>query len=148
MRRPGLPKGDLWLSAEFTNAPSAGSTTASLALVLESMNPQLLLTEIATGAVAASSSGDRVVNHVPYTEYVVSVDLERALAAARGALRVAMQQELAALRSARGAHVRALVRVVARIDGNGRLAQLQASLPGSSLGTVQITLWRFGTTTR
>ena len=108
------------------------------------MNPQLLLKEIATGAVAASSSGHRVVNHVPYTEYIVSVDLQRALAAAgkTGALRIAMQQELSALPAGRGS----LIRVVARIDGNGRLAQLQASPPGANLGTVQITLWRFGTT--
>ena len=77
-----LPEGHLWISATFTDSRSAGSTTPSLALALESMNPQLLLEEIATGAVAASSSGHRVIDHVPFTEYVVSVDLARALAAA------------------------------------------------------------------
>jgi hypothetical protein len=111
------------------------------------MNPQLLLEEIATGAVAASSSGQRVVDHVPLTEYVVSVDLVRALAAAEtGALRTAMQQELSALRAGRGTHASSLVRIVARVDGAGRLAQLQASLPGSKLGRVQIALWKFGST--
>ena len=143
-----LPEGDLWVSAKFTDSRSAGSTTPSLALVLESMNPQLLLEEIATGAVAASSSGHRVINHVPFTEYVVSVDLARALAAAAraGALRTAMQQELSALRASRGTHAGSLVRIVARVDGAGRIAQLQASLPGSKLGTVQIALWKFGST--
>ena len=68
-----LPDGHLWISAKFADSRSAGSTTPSLALVLESMNPQLLLEEIATGAVAASSSGHRVIDHVPLTEYVVSV---------------------------------------------------------------------------
>jgi hypothetical protein len=141
-----LPEGRLWISATFTGSRSAGSTTPSLALALESMNPQLLLEEIATGAVAASSSGHRVVDHVPFTEYVVSVDLARALAAAgkSGALRTAMQQELSALRASRGADAGSLVRIVARVDGVGRLAQLQASLPGSKLGTVQIALWKFG----
>jgi hypothetical protein len=110
------------------------------------MNPQLLLEEIAKGAVAASSSGHPVINHVPFTEYVVSVDLVRALAAAANttALRAAIQQELSALRAGRGTHAGSLVRIVARVDGAGRLAQLQASLPGSRLGTVQIELWKFG----
>jgi hypothetical protein len=144
-----LPQGDLWISAKFTDSRSAGSTTSSLALVLESMNPQLFLEEIATGAVAASSSGHRVIDHVPFTEYVVSVDLARALAAAprkTGALRTAMQQELSALRARRGKDAGSLVRIVAGVDGAGRLAQLQASLPGSKLGTVQIGLWKFGST--
>jgi len=144
-----LPEGDLWISAEFADSRSAGSTTPSLALVLESMNPQLLLEEIVGGAVSASSSGGRVIDHVPFTEYVVSVDLARAIAATgtRGALRVAMQQELAALRANRGTHTGPpLVRIVVRVDGAGRLAQLQAALPGSKLGTVRIALWKFGST--
>jgi len=143
-----LPEGHLWISAKFTDSRSAGSTTPSLALALESMNPQLLLEEIATGAVAASSSGHRVVNHVPFTEYVVSVDLAQALAAAgkTGAFRAAMQQELSALRAGRGTDAGSLVRIVAGVDGTGRLAQLQASLPGSKLGTIQIGLWKFGST--
>jgi hypothetical protein len=143
-----LPKGDLWISAKFTDERSAGSTTPSLALALESMNPQLLLEEIATGAVAASSSGQRVVNHVPYTEYVVSVDLARALAAAAatGALRIAIQQELTALRTDGGTHAGSRVQIIARVDGTGRLAQLQGSLPGSKLGTLQIALWNFRST--
>jgi hypothetical protein len=142
-----LPQGRLWISATFTGSRSAGSTTPSLALALESMNPQLLLEEIATGAVAASPSGHPVVNHVPFTEYVLSVDLARAVAAAKpGALRRAMQQELAALRAGRGTHAGSRVRIVARVDGEGRIAQLQAVLPGSRLGTVQIGLFTFGST--
>ncbi|MEO9176795.1 MAG: hypothetical protein ABI317_14880, partial [Gaiellales bacterium] len=113
----------------------------------ESVNPQLLLEEIATGAVAATSSGQRVINHLPFTEYAVSVDLARALVAARdGALRTAIRQELAALRAGRGTHSGSLVRIVAGVDGAGRITELQASLPGSKLGTVQIALLKFGST--
>jgi len=137
-----LPVGDLWISANFTGSRSSGSTTPSLALVLESLNPQLLLEEIATGAVAARSSGHLVINHVPFTRYVVSVDLQRALeAATTGAIRAAIQQQLTALRG-QGT----LVRIVAGVDGAGRLAQLRSSVPGSKLGTVQIGLWTFGST--
>jgi hypothetical protein len=57
-----------------------------------------------------------------------------------------LQQELSALRSSGGAQAGSRVRIVARVDGQGRLAQLQASLPGSQLGTVQIALWKFGST--
>lgn len=144
-----LPAGDLWISAPFTDSRSAGSTAPSLALVLESMNPQLLLEEIVKGAVSAASSGERVINHVPFNEYVVSVDLARALAAAgkTGALRIAIQLELAALRTDRRTRTGPpLVRIVARVDGAGHLAQLQASIPGSKLGRVQIALWKFGST--
>ena len=142
-----LPQGDLWISAKFTDSRSAGSTTPSLALVLESMNPQLLLEEIATGAVAASSSGHRVVDHVPFTEYVVSVDLARALAAAARPEPFGPRCSNSSPRSAPvEARAGSLVRIVAGVDGAGRVAQLQASLPGSKLGTVQIGLWKFGST--
>ncbi len=141
-----LPKGRLWISATFTDAGSAGPGPPSLALALESLNPQLLLEEIATGAVAASSSGHRVVDHLPFTEYVVSVDLARALAAVKaGALRAAIRQELAALR-AEGTHAGSRVRILAGVDAAGRITELQASLPGSRLGTLQIALLKFGST--
>jgi hypothetical protein len=142
-----LPAGHLWISATFTDARPAGPRPPSLALALESMNPQLLLEEIATGAVAASSAGHHVVNHLPFSEYVVSVDLARAIAAAKaGALRTAMQQELAALRADRGTHAGSRVQIVAGVDGAGRITELRASVPGSTLGTVQIALVKFGST--
>ena len=142
-----LPQGQLWISATFSGARSAGARPPSLALVLETLNPQLLLEEIANGAVAASSSGQRVINHLPFTEYVVSVDLARALAAAgAGALRTAIRQELSALRADPRAHARSVVRIEAGIDGAGRITHLQASLPGSRLGTIQIALLQFGST--
>jgi hypothetical protein len=142
-----LPQGDLWISATFTDVRPAAPRPPALALALESMNPQLLLEEIATGAVAASSSGQRVVYHLPFAEYAVSVDLARAIAATRaGALRTAMQEELSALRAHRGAHAGSLVRILAGVDGAGRIVHLQASLPGSKLGTVEIALLKFGST--
>ena len=138
-----LPEGDLWISTRLTDPQSGGAPTQALALVLEGTNPQLLLEEIATGAIAASRSGHRVVDHVPYTEYDVTVDLRQALDAtsATGPLRIAMRQQLVALRAV-GAGSR--IRIVARVDGADRLAQLQFSLPGSRLGTIQIELWKFG----
>ena len=132
-----LPAGHLWVTTNFTSAPPR------LALVAEAMNPHLLLEEIARGAVAASTAGHPVVAHVPFTEYVVSVDVERALrvTSQTDTLRMAMEQQLAELRAV-GAGAR--VRVVARVDGAGRLAHLQGSFAGSKLGAVQIELWKFG----
>jgi hypothetical protein len=143
-----LPVGDLWVSTKLSDLRAAASTPPSLALVAEGTNPQLLLEEIATGAVAASSSGHRVVDHVPFAEYVVSVDLTRAIEATSktGVLRIAMQQQLAALRAVGGPRAGSRVRIVARVDGAGRLAQLRFSLPGSKLGAIQIALWKFGST--
>ena len=61
--------------------PGSDARTPRLAEVLEGLNPQFVLEQVAVGAVSASSLGGRVINHVPFTEYRVSVDLERARAA-------------------------------------------------------------------
>ena len=138
-----LPDGDLWISTKLTDPQSGGAPTQALALVLEAVNPQLLLEEIATGAATAARSGHRVVDHVPYTDYDVSVDVARALDArsTTGPLRTAMRQQLAALRAA---GLGSRIQVAASVDGAERLAQLQFSLPGAQLGTIQIELWKFG----
>lgn len=138
-----LPAGNLWISTKLADPQSGGAPKQALALVLEGTNPQLLLEEIATGAVAASRAGHPVVDHVPYTEYDVSVDVARALdsTSTTGALRIAMRQQLAALRAA---GLGSRIQIAASVDGAERLAQLQFSLPGSRLGTIQIGLWKFG----
>ena len=48
-----LPDGDLWISTRLNDPQSGGAPTQALALVLEGTNPQLLLEEIATGAIVS-----------------------------------------------------------------------------------------------
>ena len=148
--RSALPAGRIWLSATFAGPGSVGARFPLLAEVLEGLNPQLLLEEIVWGAAAASALGERVIAHVPFTEYIVSIDLKRALAAARGplagAMRSAVRDELSALLAGHGARGSSSVRVEVWVDGPGRVARLQASLPGSKLGTVLMVLSNYGVT--
>ena len=132
-----LPEGDLWISTRLTDAQSGGAQPQALALVLEGTNPEPLLEEIATGAAAASASGQqrrrsRAVHRVRrLCRPGASVD-----ATSKGPLRIAMRQQLAALRAA---GLGSRIQIAVSVDGAERLAQLEP-LPGSQLGTTQIEL--------
>lgn len=135
-----LPPGRSWIDAPL--AGPGAVPVPGLAALLEGLNPQLLLDEVAWGAVSASALGQQVIAHVPYSRYRVVVDLAKALTGARGpaadAMRAALRDELAA-----GA---ARVELTVWVDGPGRLARLQAPVPGSGLGTVEMVLSNFGAT--
>jgi hypothetical protein len=135
-----LPRGASWIDAPLAGpgvVPARG-----LAALLEGLNPQLLLDEVALGATSASSLGQQVIAHVPYSRFRVVVDLSAALAALRGpaagAIAAALRDELAA-RASR-------VELTIWVDGPGRLARLEAAVPGSRLGTVEMVLSNFGAT--
>jgi hypothetical protein len=135
-----LPRGASWIDASLAGpgaAPAPG-----LAALLEGLNPQLLLDEVAWGATSASARGQQVIAHVPYSRYRVVVDLSAALSGATGpaagAIAAALRDELAAGASR--------VELTVWIDGPGRLARLQAAVPGSRLGTVEMVLSNFGAT--
>ena len=90
--------------------------------------------------------GEPVINHLPLSEYVVTVDLLRAVSAADGAsaaaMRSAITEELTALRASRPGATSVRIRVW--VDGPGHVARLEAALPGSGVGTVTIALSQFG----
>lgn len=146
--RTVLPAGKFWMSAALTGSRAVGTRFAHLVGQVEGLNPQLLLDEIAWGAVAASFVGERVINHVPVSEYTVSVSLTRALSAASGpearAMSVAIKEQLAALRSSPSARASSSVLITVWVDGPGHVAQMQAVVPGSGLGTVSTTLSNVG----
>ena len=93
-----LPPGRSWIDAPL--AGPGAVPVPGLAALLEGLNPQLLLDEVAWGAVSASALGQQVIAHVPYSRYRVVVDLAKALTGARGpaadAMRAALRDELAA----------------------------------------------------
>jgi hypothetical protein len=143
--RAVLPSGKSWVSVPIN--PSVDVVFPHSVEQLEGLNPQLLLDEIAWGTVRASAAGQVVVNHIPYQKYGVLVSLPRALAGAKGpgkqAMRLALQIQIAALRSSRPSDP-ATVPITVWLDGPGHLAQLRGVVPGSGLGTVGITLSGFG----
>jgi hypothetical protein len=142
-----LPAGKRWVSASLVTSEPGRFTR--FALQVESLNAELLLDEISWGATAATSLGHRVTNHIPYSEYRVSISLSRALAGAEhrrdGAISLAIKDEMGALASGGATRRHASVLVNAWVDGPGRIAQLGAAIPGSGLGTVSIVLSSFGT---
>jgi hypothetical protein len=142
-----LYNGKSWVSAALTGAESVHTIAPRFVEQVESLTPQLLLDEIVWGGEAASHVGEPVVNHVPLSEYRVTVNLKRALSAATGpssgAMRVAIEEELAALRVSRAPSRSPSVPVTVWVDGPGRVVRLQAALPGSGVGTISMSLSGF-----
>jgi hypothetical protein len=124
-----LPSGKVWISVALTG-PGANRALAAQA---EGLAPVLLLDEVLWGTLSASSLGARVVESVPMDEYRVSVDLAKALSAARSARRAgiaaAIEQELDASPSGR-------VSILVWVSGPGYVGKIESAEPGSSLGTV------------
>jgi hypothetical protein len=133
-----LPAGKVWISAPLTG-PGANRALAAQA---EGLTPVLLLDEVAWGAQSASSVGTRVVEAVPMAEYRVSVDLARALSAARRARRAgiatAIEQELDASPSGR-------LSVIVWVSGPGYVGKIESEVPGSGLGTASFWFTSFTT---
>jgi hypothetical protein len=146
-RAPGvLPKGRSWFTVRLADSRSVSAAFPSLIEQLQGLSPQLLLAELAWGSKTAKGSGARVVNHVPLTQYVATVDLRRVLSAATGpsaaAVRLAVEKELAALGSV-DARRPALVRLTVGINGPGLVTMVRGTVPGSGLGTVAVSFSDF-----
>ena len=142
-----LPKGKTWVSIPLDGSASVSARFPRLIEQLQGLSPQLLLFELASGSTAASKSGTRVVNHVPLTSYVVTVDLRRVLAAAKGptaaALHSAVEKELTALGTAPAADKPASVHLGVLVNGPGLVDGVTGPIPGSGLGTAAVSFSSF-----
>jgi hypothetical protein len=131
-----LPAGKGWISAPLST-PRADHALAAQA---EGLAPVLLLDEVTWGARSASSLGTRVIEAVPMAEYRVSVDLARALAAARkrrqGGIAAAIAEELRASASKR-------VEIVVWVSGPGYVGKIESDVPGSGLGATSFLFLSF-----
>jgi len=133
-----LPAGKIWIAVAF--AGPAAQANGPLAPQLVGLAPELPLEEIAWGARAASHVGTRVVRHVPMEEYRVSVDLAKALSAAKRAGRVAVAAAIASeLRADRSGRLS----IAVWVTGAGHIARIDAEVPGSGLGTVSLSFSSF-----
>jgi hypothetical protein len=131
-----LPAGKLWISLPL----SAGEVHGSSAAQVQALAPVLPLDELAWGAQAASYVGSRVVEQVPMDEYKVSVDLTKALAAARRLRRAAV---VAALESELRAAGSGRLTIHVWINGPGYVGRIDAPVPGSGLGTTSLVFTSF-----
>jgi len=133
-----LPKGKLWLSVPLASPAATSGRTGRFVAQAAATDPQLLVGEVAWGAVSAQRRGSSVVVHVPLDRYEVKVDLARALAGASGPLaaaaRISIRHQLGALGG------KGEVDVTILVDADGRIAQLQGRAPGLGLGAISTTM--------
>jgi hypothetical protein len=140
-----LPEGKSVISVPLTGPGTAGAGATRFVAQAMGLNPLLLLDEIAAGGAAAAKTGSEVVEHVPFVDYRVTIDLRRALPRVHGpfarAERLAIRQELAALGPGRS-----VVHVAVRTDGAGFVRGLHATVPGAKLGRLALELHGYGAT--
>jgi hypothetical protein len=144
-----LPKGKAWMTATLTGSDSVHTNFPWFVLQVEGVNPQLLLAELAGGAVSAIPVGQEMINGEHARIYDVKVDLTRALSVLTGppdaALGQAIQSELAALGNGQSAEKQG-ASIRTWIDDAGHVIQMRTSPPGAGVGTVTMTMCCFGTT--
>ena len=143
-----LPEGKSWISAPLT-ARADAKMSRQLTAQAVGLTPELALDELAWGAQAVSFAGERVIDHVPMRAYRVSVNLRKALSAARTAgkksIAAAIEHEMAALGSSdAGGHPPSLS-VTAWVNASGYVARLITTVPGSGLGTTSFSFSNFST---
>jgi hypothetical protein len=140
-----LPQGKIWISAGLTEYPADVTAFSQFVAEVEGVNPGLLLEQVALGAVSAVSLGQHQVAGMPATEYLVEVDLRRAASSAGATapgLQRAIDYQLVAAggNATKGGPVLQKIRVW--VEGTGQAVQLQASPPGSGIGTTTLTVSR------
>ena len=128
-----LPAGKIWISAGFSEKNAVAGQAEGLAA-------ELPLDEIAWGARTAKHIRSSVAGHVPMDEYRVTVDLTKALSAARKAQLVGVAAAIAGeLRAADSSRLSLLVWV----NGPGFVGRIDQVVPGSGLGTVSLVFSSF-----
>ena len=142
--QPGavLPVGKVWISAGLTEQ-SLATNFPQFVTQVESLNPGLILSELEWGAVSAAPTGIEGGSQIH--RYAVRVDLAEAQTKATGpsadAFRRAIGYQLAEMS---GATVPTQITVEVGIDSRGRVVLLRSSPPGAGIGTVTLSLSRFG----
>ncbi len=142
----GLPHGITWIAAEPAERIPNPTSFDQFALQIEGKNPDFLLTQVAWGAAAAAPLGTTEIGGSSAEGYLVTVDLATAASSASGvgsgALVSALGDEEHALGGSRTAPPDQTISIW--IDAEGRVVRLEASPPGSGIGTTIMTMTAFG----
>jgi hypothetical protein len=143
-----LPPGKVWISAGLTEYPVLSTNFPQFVLQVEGVNPSFLLGEVAWGAASAAPLGSRLVGTTKTEGYLVQVDLSSAASNAAGPAAASFSRAIGYELQAEGesaqngANASQTIRVW--VDTAGRVVQLQASPPGSGVGTTTVTITSFG----
>jgi hypothetical protein len=128
-----LPAGKVWISVGLSGGDALAGQAKGLA-------PELPLEAIVWGARTATHIRSTVGGHVPMDEYRVTVDLTRALSAARRAHLVALAAAIGS--EVRAAHSTSLPMSV-WVNGPGYVSRIDEVVPGSGLGAVSLVFTNF-----
>ncbi|HEY1988869.1 MAG TPA: hypothetical protein VGG43_05355 [Acidimicrobiales bacterium] len=144
---PPLQTGRPWIFANFADIQTFKINFPPYIVQTESINPAFTLYELAWGSASAAPTG-RTQFHGQETEgYLVTVNLNQALAHATGPAADVFSQALASEISAlgggaSGAPVRMTIQTW--VGGSGQLVGAQVTPPNAGIGTLTLALTGFG----
>jgi hypothetical protein len=140
-----LPRGKRWLSASLVGADRVNVNFPNFLAQVEGVNPLLLLAELEWGATGSRplGPGRQIVDHVRAQRYRITVSLGRALALAGGPFAGVLSQAIQEQLTAAGGASR--FTVLTWVDRQGRVVQMQATLPGTGEGVELLAISSFGT---
>ena len=144
---PPLQPGRPWIFANFADIAKYDVKFPPYIVETESVNPALVLDELAWGTTAATSAGPTQYGGVTTHHYRARVNLNRALGHSAGPAAAVFAQAIAAEITASGGNVftsSVSIPVDVWVDGTGRLVGARVTPPGAGIGTVTIDLDRFG----
>ena len=139
-----LPRGKRWMSAAVSGSDAVSTNFPQFVAQVEGVSPMLLLSELRWGAIRAVPLGAsrQIVDRAPTQRYRVSVSLPQALAGIRGpaapALRQAVQEQLG------GGQGVTVFDMLTSVDHQGRVVQIETTLPGTGEGKELMALSYFG----
>jgi hypothetical protein len=145
---PPLQAGRPWIFANFADIAKYKVNFPPYIVQTESVNPAFVVYELAWGAVSAAPVGKTALGGQQADAYVVTVDLNRALAHVSGPAADVFGRALTSEISAFGTTApptTPTMGVEVWIDGTGRLIGARNSPPGAGIGTLTLSVTRFGT---
>ena len=140
LRQPAAPSVDAtqkpWTFVDLESSDLLETNLPDFVAQAESINPLLALQQLAWGSVKAKQSG---VSATGTQTFTVTVDLAQASSRAAGPAAKALRTAL----EAQG-KLRKKIPVAVTLDKSGRIARLRFTPPGAGVGTVTLSLSRFG----
>lgn len=144
---PPLQPGRPWIFANFADIAKYNVNFPPYIVQTENINPAFTLDELAWGAAKSAPAGQVTFDGAPATMYVVTVDLNQALARAAGSAGSVFTKALSSEISALGGGTSSTpvsLHIDAWVDKKGRLVGARVTPPGAGLGTITIALSHFG----
>jgi hypothetical protein len=125
-----------WKEVSVADRKSLAGRFNQNMLLIDSVNPDLYLVQIAGGAISAAPAGNATVSGHRVSEYVATVDLTKAGESLSGPAATVLS---AALSAEETANHGSTTRVTVDVDDEGHLVGLSCTPPGAGVGTADFT---------